>query len=328
MKKKLALTSVAFLTAITLAGCATGETVATTPAGDVTKDELYEAMKASIGETVLQRLILIDVLNDAIGKNELEAETEAELLTTIQQYGGEETFNYILSQSGFANKEEYQDVLYLNKLIEAAVRAETTFTDEEVEAYYEAYQPQINVQHILVADEATAVDLINQINEGADFAELAKANSTDTGTASNGGETGLFGKAEMVAAFEEAAYALEVGEVTQTPVATEYGYHIIKMIEKTEKGTLEEERENIEKVMMDEKLADNDYLTSVMSTIVQAANVEIKDEDLAAAIDQFLPVEETSSSDATSEATTSEETSSEATSATEEAESATSESSN
>ena len=138
----------------------------------------------------------------------------------------------------------------------------------------------------------------------------------------------MFGKGEMVAAFEEAAYALEVGEVTQTPVATEYGYHIIKMIEKTEKGTLEEERENIEKVMMDEKLADNDYLTSVMSTIVQAANVEIKDEDLAAAIDQFLPVEETSSSDATSEATTSEETSSEATSATEEAESATSESSN
>jgi len=91
---------------------------------------------------------------------------------------------------------------------------------------------------------------------------------------------------------------------------------------------LEEERENIETVMMDEKLADNDYLTSVMSTIVQAANVEIKDEDLAAAIDQFLPVEETSSSDATSEATTSEETSSEATSATEKTESATSESSN
>jgi len=98
------------------------------------------------------------------------------------------------------------------------------------------------------------------------------------------------------------------------------------MIEKTEKGTLEEERENIETVMMDEKLADNDYLTSVMSTIVQAANVDIKDEDLAAAIDQFLPAEETSSSDATSEATTSEEASSEAASATSEAESATSES--
>ena len=136
----------------------------------------------------------------------------------------------------------------------------------------------------------------------------------------------------MVAAFEEAAYALEVGEVTQTPVATEYGYHIIKMIEKTEKGTLEEERENIEPVMLDAKLADNDYLTSVISKIVQAANVEIKDEDLAAAIDQFLPAEETTSSDATSEATTSEEASSEAsseaTSATEEAESATSESAN
>ncbi|WP_320164598.1 peptidylprolyl isomerase [uncultured Trichococcus sp.] len=322
MKKKLALTSVAFLTAITLAGCSTSDTVATTPAGDITKDELYDAMKASIGETVLQRLILIDVLNDAIGKNELEAETEAELLTTIEQYGGEETFNYILSQSGFANKEEYKDVLYLNKLIEAAVKAETTFTDEEVEAYYEAYQPQINVQHILVADEATAVDLINQINEGADFAELAAANSTDTGTASNGGETGLFGAGDMVAAFEEAAYALEVGEVTQTPVATEYGYHIIKMIEKTEKGTLEEERENIETVMMDEKLADNDYLTSVMSTIVQAANVEIKDEDLAAAIDQFLPAEESSSSDATSEEISSE------TATSEEAESATAESAN
>ncbi|CZQ85712.1 peptidylprolyl isomerase [Trichococcus ilyis] len=306
MKKKLVLTSVAFLTAITLAGCSTSETVATTPAGDITKDELYDAMKASIGETVLQRLILIDVLNDAIGKNELEAETEAELLTTIEQYGGEETFNYILSQSGFANKDEYQDVLYLNKLIEAAVKQETTFTDEEVEAYYETYKPQINVQHILVADEATAVDLINQLNAGADFAELAKANSTDTATAENGGETGMFGAGDMVQEFEDAAYALEEGEITQTPVATEYGYHVIKMIEKTEKGTLEEERENIEKLMMDEKLADNDYLTSVMSKIVQAANVEIKDEDLAAAIDQFLPAEETSSSAATSEAASSE----------------------
>jgi len=211
-----------------------------------------------------------------------------------------------LSQSGFANNDEYQDVLYLNKLIEAAVKQETTFTDEEVEAYYETYKPQINVQHILVADEATAVDLINQLNAGADFAELAKANSTDTATAENGGETGMLGAGDMVQEFEDAAYALEEGEITQTPVATEYGYHVIKMIEKTEKGTLEEERENIEKLMMDEKLADNDYLTSVMSKIVQAANVEIKDEDLAAAIDQFLPAEETSSSAATSEAASSE----------------------
>ena len=302
MKKKLALTSVAFLTAITLAGCAsTSETVATSSAGNITKDELYDAMKNSTGNTVLQRLILIDVLNEAVGKNELAAEAEAEVTSTIAQYGGEETFNYILAQSGFANKDEYQEVLYLNKLIEAAVKDKTSFTDEEVQAYYDTYKPQINVQHILVADEATAVDLINQINGGADFAELAKANSTDTATAEKGGETGLFGAGDMVQEFEDAAYALNVGEVTQTPVKTEYGYHIIKMLEKPEKGTLEEERDNIESLMMDEKLADNTYLTSVISTIVQDAKVEIKDEDLSTAIDTFLPAKETDSSAAASD---------------------------
>lgn len=307
MKKKFALTSVAFLAAVTLAGCSSAsETVATSAAGDITKDELYDAMKNSTGETVLQRLILLDVLNEAVGKNELAAEAEAEVASSMSQYGGEETFNYILAQSGFANVDEYQEVLYLNKLIEAAVKEKTSFTDEEVEAYYETYKPQINVQHILVADEATAVDLISQINDGADFAELAKANSTDTGTAENGGETGLFGAGAMVQEFEDAAYALNVDEVTQTPVKSEFGFHIIKMLEKTEKGTLEEERENVETLLMSEKLADDAYLTSIISTIVQDANVEIKDEDLSAAIDTFLPVEETDSSAATSESATSE----------------------
>ncbi|CZQ91869.1 Hypothetical protein Tpal_1476 [Trichococcus palustris] len=302
MKKKLALTSVAFLTAITLAGCASSsQTVATSSAGNITKDELYDAMKSSTGKTVLQRLILIDVLNKAVGKNTLEADAKAEVTSTIAQYGGETSFNYILAQSGFANKDEYQQVLYLNKLIEAAVKAKTSFTDAEVQAYYDTYQPKINVQHILVADEATAVDLINQINGGADFAELAKANSTDTATASKGGETGLFGAGDMVKEFEDAAYALNVGEVTQTPVKTQYGYHIIKMLEKPAKGTLEEERTNIEALMMKDKLADNAYLTSVISTIVQDAKVEIKDKDLSTAIDTFLPAKTTDSSAAASD---------------------------
>src|SRR5690606_30614991 len=69
------------------------------------------------------------------------------------------------------------------------------------------------------------------LNEGADFAELAKANSTD-GTAQNGGELGYFAKTDVVPEFGEAAFSTEVGTYTKKPVKTEFGYHIITVEEK------------------------------------------------------------------------------------------------
>jgi peptidyl-prolyl cis-trans isomerase C len=101
------------------------------------------------------------------------------------------------------------------------------------EKYVKAFPDvqDVKARHILVKDEAKAKDLIKQLGEGKDFAELAKANSTD-GTAQNGGELGYFAKTEVVPPFADAAFALNVGEYSKTPVKTDFGYHVIKVEEK------------------------------------------------------------------------------------------------
>ncbi|MDA9801483.1 SurA N-terminal domain-containing protein [Candidatus Pseudothioglobus singularis] len=84
-------------------------------------------------------------------------------------------------------------------------------------------------QHILVESEDLANDLLDQINQGADFAELAKANSEDSSSSEEGGDLGFFEKELMGAEFDEAAFAMNIGDVSEV-VATDYGYfHIIKL---------------------------------------------------------------------------------------------------
>ena len=84
-------------------------------------------------------------------------------------------------------------------------------------------------QHILVETEDLAKDLLNQINQGADFAELALTNSKDTSTNEKGGDLGFFERDLMGAEFDKAAFAMNIGEVSEI-VSTDYGYfHIIKL---------------------------------------------------------------------------------------------------
>ncbi|MDC1065522.1 SurA N-terminal domain-containing protein [Candidatus Pseudothioglobus singularis] len=84
-------------------------------------------------------------------------------------------------------------------------------------------------QHILVESEELANDLLDQINQGADFAELAQANSEDSSSSEEGGDLGFFEKELMGAEFDEAAFAMNIGDVSDV-VATDYGYfHIIKL---------------------------------------------------------------------------------------------------
>jgi hypothetical protein len=106
----------------------------------------------------------------------------------------------------------------------------------------EATQEQVWARHILVADEALAVTLIERLKNGEDFAALAQEFSTDTGSAVNGGDLGWFGAGAMVAEFETAAYALEKsGDFTQTPVQSEFGFHIIQLIAKQDRPLTAEE---------------------------------------------------------------------------------------
>jgi parvulin-like peptidyl-prolyl isomerase len=97
-------------------------------------------------------------------------------------------------------------------------------------------EKQVWARHILVADEATALTVIERFNNGEDFAALAQELSTDTGSAPNGGDLGWFGSGAMVAEFETAAFALKnPGDITTTPVKTSFGFHIIQLIAKQDR---------------------------------------------------------------------------------------------
>ncbi len=85
-------------------------------------------------------------------------------------------------------------------------------------------------RHILVATEEEANAVLERLNNGEDWNAVAAEVSTDTSNAQNGGDLGWFGKGQMVAPFEEAAFAQEVGTISQTPVQTDFGYHIIQII--------------------------------------------------------------------------------------------------
>lgn len=105
---------------------------------------------------------------------------------------------------------------------EAAVRAQYDVIAGEMSG-----EEQISARHILVETEEEALALIEELNAGADFATLAQENSTGP-SGPNGGDLGYFGPGQMVAPFQDAAFALEVGAVS-APVQTQFGWHVIKV---------------------------------------------------------------------------------------------------
>jgi peptidyl-prolyl cis-trans isomerase C len=91
---------------------------------------------------------------------------------------------------------------------------------------------EVHARHILVTDEATAKKIIDELNKGGDFAALSKQYSKDPGAAQQGGDLGFFKKNEMVPEFADAAFALQPGQIDQTPVHTQFGWHVIQVIER------------------------------------------------------------------------------------------------
>lgn len=111
-------------------------------------------------------------------------------------------------------------------------------TDEAVKKRYDAEiakvtpPEEVKAAHILVETEDEAKAIIKELDAGGDFAKLAQEKSKDPGSAKMGGELGYFTQGKMVKEFEDAAFKLDVGKYTETPVKTQYGYHIIKVEDK------------------------------------------------------------------------------------------------
>jgi peptidyl-prolyl cis-trans isomerase C len=112
-----------------------------------------------------------------------------------------------------------------------------TVNDTAIRARYDSDvagkpgEEEVRARHILVATEEQAKKLIAEIKAGADFATVAKSNSTDPGAA-QGGDLGFFKATDMLPEFSAAAFALKPGDITEAPVQTRYGWHVIKLEER------------------------------------------------------------------------------------------------
>jgi peptidyl-prolyl cis-trans isomerase C len=87
---------------------------------------------------------------------------------------------------------------------------------------------KIKCSHILLKKQSEALALLERLKKGESFSNLARQFSIDKGSGKRGGDLGFFGRGAMVRPFEEAAFKLKKGEITQEPVRTQFGYHIIK----------------------------------------------------------------------------------------------------
>jgi peptidyl-prolyl cis-trans isomerase C len=165
-------------------------------------------------------LALDQVLNNKIiGKKAEQAklETDPEVTKLLDQAKGQIVRNVYIER-------ELTKAISQKELLKAYEKALEGFQKVD----------EVHARHILLKDEAAAQEVIKKLDAGTPFEELAKE-STDSQTAVNGGDLGFFAKDQMIPEFSEAAFALEPGSYTKTPVKTQFGYHVIKVEEKRQR---------------------------------------------------------------------------------------------
>jgi peptidyl-prolyl cis-trans isomerase D len=157
-------------------------------------------------------------------------------------------------------KEFFESPLYRQK-VEATLTGNVAHTQEQVWA-----------RHVLVADEATATSIRAQLVAGADFATLAAQDSIDTGSKDKGGDLGWFGKGTMAPAIETAAFALNIGEISQ-PVQSTDGWHIIQLLGHENRALTETEFNNTLTSLFNQWLSDQKSASTVVIASDWTSNV-------------------------------------------------------
>ncbi len=187
--------------------------------------------------------------------------------------------------AGYDDSEQYRDLIRYYELralrdvfFERAIR--DNITDESAKVVYDEQigkldaEVEVRARHILVETEEKAAEVIEKLEGGTDFAELAKTESTGP-SGPNGGDLGYFVRGQMVEPFATAAFELEVGAISK-PVQTQFGWHVIKLEDRRDREppAFDQVKDQVKASMVRQMLQER------MSELRDAANIEILDESL------------------------------------------------
>ncbi|MDO5040967.1 MAG: peptidylprolyl isomerase [Peptoniphilus sp.] len=278
---------------------------------DVLQDPSLENPKMTIAEELrkqtLDNLVQMELVKQDAEKKGIQVnqeEIDKQLEEVINKSGGQEAYEEQLKKVGLTTTffEKYMKNADMTGKYYEKLQEELKPTEEELKKYYEDNKDiyfSAKASHILVTDVDLANKLKKELDKGADFAELAKENSIDPGSAEKGGDLGEFTNGQMVKPFEDTVKVMKPGEISD-PVMTQYGYHIIKLEEKAERP-YDDVKEELENLYSQEKI--QEYLDKLEKDADIKRYLDPKDEfEVPEEYKIVLPEVATETPEATTEA--------------------------
>jgi len=202
---------------------------------------------------------------------------ENELMAGAGQTDNLDKSDTFPSRVKYHERRALRDAFFDDKISGAVTEADAKkiFDEQIVEV---KPQQEVHARHILVATEAEAKEVAERLKKGEDFAVIAKEKSKDTGA--EGGDLGFFTRGQMLKPFEDAAFALDVGQISE-PVQTQFGWHIIKVEEKRDQAlpTFDQVKAAIVAQLIQAKAQE------VVTGLRDTAKIEVVDPELKKAMD-------------------------------------------
>lgn len=312
MKKKLILAAVSAMSLFAFAACgSSSEEIATMKGGTITVQDFYDEAKTdSTNQSLIRQLIVLKVFDEKYGDKVTDDMVDEQFNTTADQYGGSDTFESALESAGYTTK-TYREQIRQQLSLQEGLKANMDITDDELKTAWDSFHPEVEAQIIKVASEDDANDVLDEVNkDDADFGEIAKDKSTDTATAEDGGTIKFDSTStDVPTEVQTAAFALKDGEISDVISATDTStyttsYYVVKMVKNQDKGNdMDKFNDELTEIAQNTLLNDSTFVASTIGTELQAANVKMKDSDLADLLSDYITAADTEDSTTDSSAT-------------------------
>ena len=299
MKKKFVAGAVTLLSVVALAACAksgSDKDIVTMKGDTITVGDFYDEIKYNQGaQQYLFQMTINKVFEKEYGSKVSDKDVEKKVDEQKKQLG--EAFNSYLTQQGLTeetNKQQIRSNLLLEYAVDQAISKE--LTDEAYKKAFESYTPEITANVIKLDSEEKANEVLASVKaEGADFAQIAKENSTDASTKDKGGEiTFDSGTTTVPTRVKEAASKLDVNGISDVVIVPASqnnagSYYIVKVTKKEEKGSdWKKYEKRLKEILTADRKNDANFIRSIIAKAMTNANIKVKDDAFKATFNQYM----------------------------------------